>query len=66
MEKRLKKEQKADTAKRRQKRAEKNKRRSQQKKKNKKIGKLLMRNKTTLMRVTLRGPFNVPNKNMKN
>lgn len=65
MEKRLKKEQKADTAKRRQKRAEKNKRRSQQKK-NKKIGKLLMRNKTTLMRVTLRGPFNVPNKNMKN
>lgn len=63
MEKRLKKEQKADTAKRRQKRAEKNKRQSQQKRK---IGKLLMRNKTTLMRVTLRGPFNVPNKNMKN
>lgn len=59
MEKRLKKEQKADTAKRRQKRAEKNK-------KKKKIEKLLMRNKTTLMRVTLRGPFNVPNKNMKN
>lgn len=28
-------------------------------------GKLLMRNKTTVMRVILRGPFNVPDENMK-
>lgn len=61
---RLKKEQKADTARRREKgrKEQEAKRASKHTHKN---GKLLMRNKTTVMRVILRGPFNVPDENMK-
>lgn len=56
---RLKKEQKADTARRREKGRKRTRGKAAHAHKN---GKLLMRNKTSVIRVILRGPFNVQGK----